>query len=68
MCECVNVLMCESLTNELTHLRINEFNFQLSIPNETAFALFYCAGERKTQGWAIIVEKERYQKLLILLN
>ena len=24
MCECVNVLMCESI-NELTHLRINEF-------------------------------------------
>ena len=30
-CECVNVLMCKSLTNELTHLRINEFNSQLSM-------------------------------------
>ena len=45
MCECVNVLMCESLTNELTHLRINEFRLQiLGVDRFARYAIIVAAG------------------------
>ena len=55
MCKRVNVLMCKSLTNGLTHLRISEFKSQFSILNSQfitilllALTLVSCGGKTET--------------------
>ena len=55
MCKRVNVLMCKSLTNGLTHLRISEFKSQFSILNSQfitilllALTLASCGGKTET--------------------
>ena len=55
MCKRVNMLMCKSLTNGLTHLRISEFKSQFSILNSQfitilllALTLVSCGGKTET--------------------